>query len=311
MAASHVGHKAPAVDGRHLALRAEVIGAVRGFFIENGFLEVETPIRIPAPAPEAYIDALPSESWFLHTSPEICMKRLLSAGYGRIFQICRCFRSGERGRRHLPEFTLLEWYAVGATYRDLMAFCEEMIRHVAGALDRGTGIVYQGRHIALDGAWQRLSVRQAFRRFAGQPAEAALAAGRFDELMAGAIEPRLGHPRPCFLYDYPIQRAALARCKPEDGSLAERFELYIAGMELCNAFTELTDAAEQRRRFQEELQRRETAGRMQTPMPEKFLADLERLPPCAGNALGIDRLVMLFADTACIDDVVAFTPEML
>lgn len=297
--------------GQQLALRAEVIQAVRGFFIENGFLEVETPVRIPAPAPEAYIDALPSGSWFLHTSPEICMKRLLCAGHGRIFQICRCFRAGERGGRHLPEFTLLEWYATGATYRDLMTFCEKMIRRVASALGRGGTLAYQGRHIALDGAWQRLSVRRAFRRFAGQTAETALVAGRFDELMTGAIEPHLGGSRPCFLYDYPIQRAALARRKPEDGSLAERFELYIAGMELCNAFTELTDATEQRRRFEKELQRRAAAGQVQTPMPEKFLKDIECMPNCAGNALGIDRLVMLFADTACIDDVVAFTPEML
>ncbi len=295
----------------HLVLRAHVMQAVRDYFLAHGYLEVDTPLRIPAPAPELHIEAPPSADWFLHTSPELCMKRLLAAGYGRIFQICHCFRAQERGRRHLPEFTLLEWYAAGQDYRDMMAACEALVRHVADALGKGRHIVYQGRTVDLEAPWQRLSVREAFRRYTTTTAEGALAADTFDRLMVDAIEPYLGLERPCFLYDYPADRGALARLKPEDPSVAERFELYIAGIELCNAFTELTDTAQQRRRFEEALRRRVALGAARYPLPEKFLADLEHLPPCAGNALGLDRLVMLLADTRCIDDVVPFTPETL
>ncbi len=296
---------------QYMVLRARVVQALREYFLAHGYLEVDTALRIPAPAPELHIEAPPSGAWFLHTSPELCMKRLLAAGYERIFQICHCFREQERGRRHLPEFTLLEWYAAGQNYRDMMAACEALLRHVAAALEIGATVSYQGLSIDLATPWQRLSVREAFRRHTATTAEAALADDSFDRLMVDEIEPHLGMDRPCFLYDYPAARGALARLKQEDPSVAERFELYIAGIELCNAFTELTDAAEQRRRFEEERRQRAALGTRCYPLPEKFLADLEHLPPCTGNALGIDRLVMLLADTGCIDEVVSFTPEML
>jgi lysyl-tRNA synthetase class 2 len=295
----------------NLMRRARILDEVRSFFREAGFLEIETPQRIPAPAPEAHIDAQEAGAWFLHTSPELCMKRLLAAGYEKIFQICRCFRKGERGGRHVPEMTLLEWYAAGWDYRDLMGQCESLILFLADRLGTGSRLRYQGRTIDLTPPWERLTVDAAFRRYGGMSAEAALDEDRFDEIMGLAVEPHLGRPRPLFLHDYPVRCGALARRKPDDPSVAERFELYIAGMELCNAFSELTDAAEQRARFASENRIRRSSGKTVYPAPEPFLAALEQMPSAAGNALGIDRLVMLFCDAASIDEVVAFTPEEL
>lgn len=272
---------------------------------------METPIRIPAPAPEAHIDAQPSGSWFLQTSPELCMKRLLAAGYPRIFQICKCFRRNERGGRHLPELTLLEWYTAGTNYNGMMAQCEALIGSVARVAGSGDMLRYQGQRIDLTPPWPRLTVAEAFDRLSSVSVEEALKENRFDEVMGLDIEPQLGIDKPVFLYDYPAACGALARLKPEDCRLAERFELYIGGLELCNAFTELTDPTEQRLRFEEERKMRRLAGKSVTPMPAKFLSALKEMPAAAGNALGIDRLVMLFADTTEIDDVVAFTPEEL
>lgn len=294
-----------------LRLRAHIIGTVRQFFAEHDYLEVETPIRIPAPAPEAHIDAQPSGTWWLQTSPELCMKRLLAAGYPRIFQICKCFRRGERGRRHLPELTLLEWYAAGVDYSDMMTQCEALVTTVAGCMGLDEALRYQGRRIDLSLPWPRMTVTEAFEHWAGISVERAMDEDRFEELLALEIEPRLGIDKPVFLYDYPAAHGALARLKPLNRRLAERFELYIGGLELCNAFTELTDPKEQRERFEKERASRRQAGKPAHPMPERFLEALENMPDAAGNALGIDRLVMLFTDTAEIDDVVAFTPEEL
>ncbi|MHB8771719.1 MAG: EF-P lysine aminoacylase EpmA [Syntrophales bacterium] len=294
-----------------LRLRAAMIRAIRRFFLTRDFLEIETPLRIPAPAPEPHIDAVPADGWFLHTSPELCMKRLLAAGYPNIFQICRCFRAGERGLRHLPEFTLLEWYRAGADYRALMQDCEALISSVAADLGRSGVLAWQGRRIDLTPPWDRITVREAFARYAPLSAEEALSGNRFDELMVDAIEPRLGGDRPVFLYDYPAPLGALARLKPDDPGVAERFELYIASLELANAFSELTDADEQRLRFAAAARDRRRANRVAYPMPEPFLASLSRIPPSAGIALGVDRLAMLFADRAAIDAVVAFVPEEL
>ncbi len=296
---------------RNLLLRARIIQAIRNFFIERNYLEVETPVRIPAPAPEAHIDAIPTDDHYLQTSPELYMKRLLAAGYTRIFQICKCFRQHERGRKHLPELTMLEWYHVGADYHSLMDECEKLLGFISGTLDRGNHIVYRKKPIALAKPWPRLSVTDAFDRYGSQSMDEALKTDSFDEVMALEIEPNLGDPRPVFLIDYPIQHGALARQKSQDPKVAERFELYIAGIELCNGFSELTDATVQRKRFEEELRTRRTLGKPDYPIPESFLEALVDMPEAAGNALGIDRLVMLFADTDNIDDVVAFTPEEL
>jgi lysyl-tRNA synthetase class 2 len=294
-----------------LKLRATMIQAIRRFFLDHDFLEIETPLRIPAPAPEPHIDAMASNDWFLQTSPELCMKRLLAAGYPKIFQICRCFRAEERGARHLPEFTMLEWYRAQTDYRMLMDDCEAMIAHVAAELGLGGALSWQGRRIDLTPPWERITVREAFARYAAFSAEEALRRDCFDEVMVCAIEPRLGGEHPVFLYDYPAALGALARVKPDDSTLAERFELYIASLELANAFSELTDAAEQRRRFEEAARARCRSNHPVYPMPERFLAALSRMPPSAGIALGVDRLAMIFADRPEIDAVVAFPPELL
>ncbi len=290
-----------------LEQRARIMQMIRAFFIAKGYLEVETPQLLPGNAPEAHIDAVPAAGGFLQTSPELPMKRLLAADYPRLYQICRCWRGAERGRRHLPEFTMLEWYRAHADYTDLMAECEELLSALApvGTLCR------QGRTIDLAPPWQRLTVAEAFARFTDTTPERALADDRFDEIIAGAIEPRLGRGKPVFLTDYPAELAALARKKPGNPEVAERFELYIAGLELANAFSELTDATEQRARFDREEAARRAAGKRPYPTPEKFLAELPHLPPAAGIALGLDRLVMLLTDAATIDEVVAFTPEDL
>ena len=294
-----------------LEARDKILQQIRKFFHNGVYLEVETPHRIPFPTPESYIDPVPSNSWFLHTSPELCMKRLLAAGCERIFQICHCWRSDERGSLHLPEFTMLEWYRSYCTYLDLMEECESLVRCVALALGKGDQISFRGIEIDLDLPWERITVRDAFQRYGGLSMEQALSRDIFDDIMVRDIEPQLGQTKPVFIHDYPAERGALARRKLTDPTVVERFELYIGGLELANAFTELTDHKEQRDRFLSEQDSRRSMGKSISPLPEKFLADLASMPPSAGIALGIDRLIMVLLDKNQIDDVVAFVPEDL
>jgi len=295
----------------HLWLRARIIQAIRDFFTARGYLEIETPYLIPAPTPETHIDPIETEAGFLHTSPELCMKRLLASGYTKIFQICKSFRRGERGNIHLPEFTLLEWYRIGIDYRAIMEECEEMISGIARLLCHGESIVYRGDKISLERPWDWMSVREAFEFYSSSTVEEALSNGLFHEIMAKEIEPYLGIGRPVFLYDYPAQFAALSQIKKEGPNLAERAELYLGGLELANAFTELTDPDEQRKRFEDEAMERKNLGKPVHPFPERFIAALPSMPKSGGIALGVDRLVMVFANTADISDVVTFTPEEL
>jgi elongation factor P--(R)-beta-lysine ligase len=296
---------------RNLELRAEIIRAVRDFFHERDFLEIDTPLRIPAPAPEPHIHAFSADGWYLQTSPELCMKRLLAAGYPKIFQICKCFRRNERGRRHLEEFTMLEWYESGITYNELMTQTRALIDFVRRRVGLGDVIPYQGRRITLAPPWPKITVAAAFEQYGSMDMNAALAADRFEEILAFDIEPHLGIDRPVFLHDYPAAFNTLAALIPGRSDLSQRFELYMGGVEICNGFTELTDAAEQRRRFVQEQENRKKNGQTVYPLPERFLHDLAFMPPAAGNALGIDRLLMIFCGTTSIDDVAAFTPEEL
>jgi len=294
-----------------LQQRASILQGIRNFFIGKGYLEVETPHRILTPAPESHIDPIPSGLWFLHTSPELCMKRMMAAGYEKIFQICRCWRDRERGSQHLPEFTLLEWYREGADYHSLMEECEGLIRFVATAIGLGQKIFFRDREINLSKPWEKISVQEAFRDYSQISMAEALERNLFDEIMVRDIEPRLGVKKPTFIYDYPAERGALARLKPGDPSVAERFELYIGGLELANGFSELVNSEEQRRRFHLENKNRQSIGKSVYPMPDKFLNELDNMAPSAGIALGVDRLVMVFLDAETIDEVVAFTPEEL
>jgi len=296
---------------KKLLLRGTIINEIRFFFSTLKYLEVETPCRIPTPAPETNIDMVESDGLFLHTSPELCMKRLLADGYEKIFQICRCFRDNERGKKHLPEFTLLEWYWAGADYLQMMVLTEALIKKVALGIGIKGLLIYQGDKINLNCPWEKLTVKEAFNKFASITMEQAISQNLFNEILAFEIEPNLGRKKPLFLFDYPEVFGSLARLKPDNNLFAERFELYISGLELCNGFSELTDHQEQRKRFEKELVLRKLSGKKNLPMPEKFLKSLKKMPEAAGNALGIDRLVMLFANAGKIDEVVAFTPEEL
>jgi elongation factor P--(R)-beta-lysine ligase len=291
--------------------RARMIHAIRDFFTSRDYLEVETPHMIPALIPETHIDAVACGDSFLHTSPELHMKRLLAAGHPMIFQICKCFRDGERGSCHLPEFTMLEWYCRGADYRRLMEECEELIVSVAGHLGCGDVINYQGRALGLQRPWETISVRDAFACYAPMSMDKAMTENCFDEIMVSSIEPRLGLTQPTFIYDYPASMSALAKEKKDDRALAERFELYMGGKEIANACSELTDHEEHHRRFLNANKYRHSTGKSIYPVSERFLEDLASMPQAAGIALGVDRLAMIFCDSSAIDDVVSFVPEFL
>jgi lysyl-tRNA synthetase class 2 len=295
---------------RHnLEMRALMLDAIRNFFRSQGFLEVETPTRTPSPAPEAHIDATPSGQWYLITSPELHMKRLLAAGYERIFQITKCFRSGERGRLHNPEFTMLEWYRAHAGYLDILDDMERLVAEVAVKSGKELIIEYAGQRLDLTPPWERMAVADAFEEFAGWRPGPEPDPDRFNIDLVEKVEPRIGRGHPTVLLDYPAAMASLARLKPGNPGVAERFEVYAGGLELANAFGELADAEEQRQRFMEESQRRQAAGRPTYPMPEPFLAAMENMPPASGIALGVDRLVMLLCNASSIDEVVAFTQD--
>lgn len=301
----------PARRRKALETRARLFQSIRDFFVSRDYLEVETPLRIPAPAPESHIDAVPSKDWFLQTSPELCMKRMLAAGYPKIFQICKCFREKERGDFHLPEFTLLEWYRSGIDYRELMGECEDFFLHIVRKLTSEETLAYRGRRIDFGRPWEKITIREAFQKYAGWSAEKAIEKNCFDQIMVRDIEPHLGGTKPVFLLDYPVSLGALARPGKEDSTVAERFEIYMAGLEMANGFSELTDVFEQKARFTKEREARRIAGKTVYPCPEKFLNSLQGMPESAGIAVGMDRLVMIFSDAATIDDVVSFTPEEL
>ena len=283
---------------KNLKIRARVLRTIRAFFDARGFVEVETPVRIAAPAPEPHIDCPASGDWFLRASPELQMKKLLAAGLPRIYQIGPCFREGEHGRRHSPEFTMLEWYRADADYNDIAADMEALVREVlrprqSEALPMSGGT---------DLPFVRVTVREAYLKWAGWDPVADWDQDRFDFDMATKIEPNL--PKgPLFLTDYPAPAASLARLKADDPRVAERWELYMDGMELANAFTELTDPAEQRRRFEAARAERRALGEADYPLDEEFLSALARMPPAGGVALGVDRLVMLACGAASIDEV--------
>ncbi|MFC1523181.1 EF-P lysine aminoacylase EpmA [Thermodesulfobacteriota bacterium] len=290
--------------------RAALFTAIRRFFQERDYIEVETPIRLPAMIPESNIEPIPAAEHYLQTSPEMCMKRLLSAGTSKIFQICKCFRKGERGQLHLMEFTMLEWYRTGIDYLELMQECEALVQTIAKDL-LPCSPVRDGAEINLQAPWERMSVAEAFDRYAPVTVDEALAGDRFDEVLVQSVEPNLGREHPVFLYDYPASLGALARLKKNDPNVAERFELYIGGLELANGFSELIEVDEQRQRFEIERQSIIKQGRDPGPMPERFLDDLSRMPAAAGIALGIDRLAMILFDAQTIDEVVTFVPEEL
>lgn len=297
----------------------------RAFFADRGLLEVETPQLSAAAATDLHLESLQvvrpggAALGWLHTSPEFPMKRLLAAGAGDIWQMARVFRGAESGRRHNPEFTLLEWYRVGWDAAALMDEVDEFLRAVAGPENRGQ-IPIEAR---------RLTYREAFRSYAGldpfvaatedivrQLARHGVAvpngldgdrAACLDLAMATLVEPALDPRQPTFICDFPTSHAALARLKPGNPPVADRFELFLGGMELANGFHELTDAGEQAARFDADLDARRARGLVEPPMDRRLIAAMTQgLPESAGVALGFDRLVMILAGAAHIDEVLAF-----
>jgi len=288
-----------------LEYRAKVLAAVRAAFDFEGFVETETPAGISAPAAEEYIEAPRAGAFFLRTSPELEMKRLLCAGMKRIYQIGPCFRSGENGRLHRSEFSMLEYYAASWDYRELLAFTKRFVLAAAEKVNGSPVIRFRGMTIDLSREWEILSVREAFRRYAPMSAdEAAEEESRFELLLTENVEPNLPKDRPCVLMDYPIRFGAFARPKASDATLAERWEAYVGGVELVNAYGELTDPAVQRERFRNFAETRRRNALAEYPEPEEFLNDLDcGMPESAGAAMGFDRLVMLLRGASRLQDV--------
>ncbi len=317
---------------RALERRALCARAVRAFFDERGFLEVETGQLVDEPGQEPTLEPIFCGGRALITSPELRMKRLLAAGFERIYELSHCFRSGlgERSPLHHPEFTLLEWYRAYEGGDALVRDLEELLAHCAQSVTGRAVLRHGGAELPLAPPFERLSVREAFARHAridlepfldGDEVSFRRAARRagfavrrgedgeslFFRLLLERVEPGLGRVRPTILAGYPARMAALARLDPEDPRVCLRFECYALGIELANAFVELNDPLEQRRRFEQERARKRAAGLDPGPFPERFLAALERgMPPAAGAALGFDRLLMLVCGAQSIDEFIAF-----
>ncbi|MDO8505440.1 MAG: amino acid--tRNA ligase-related protein [bacterium] len=350
-----------------LKKRARIIQLIREFFVKEGFLEVETPIVVPFAGQEPYLEPMRVEftappltpprkggettkisshfegevrRGYLITSPEYAHKKLLAAGFEKTFEITKAFRGGEHfGGLHNPEFTIIEWYRAHADYTAIMDDVERLVQHVAatfrsphGGLKASATISYQGRTIDLSSPWDRISVAEAFKKYAEINLDEIRDDETFFKIFLTKIEKHLGVTKPTILYDYPAEMASLARLKPSpvladilsrgerntnpissplgrgdgEGQVAERFEVYIAGMELGNAFSELNDAIEQRRRFLEEQALRKKLGKEIIPLDEDFIDAVGNMPLSAGIAFGIDRLVMLLTNAKTIEEVLAF-----
>jgi lysyl-tRNA synthetase class 2 len=324
-----------------LLTRSRIAAALRAWFAARDFVEIEAGILQVSPGNEAHLHAFATDlvtpavahsRLYLHTSPEFAAKKLLAAGERRIFELARVFRNRERGALHHPEFTLLEWYRADEPYEAVMADCAAILA-VAARVAGVTQVGFRGRTADPFAPPERLTVADAFARFAGIDllatldrgagnrdalARAATAAGVrhaedddwsdiFSRVLVERIEPNLGVGRATILDQYPLVEAALARPTPADPRVAERFELYVCGVELANAFGELTDAAEQRRRFELEMAEKQRRYGERYPVDEDFLAALTRMPPACGSALGFDRLVMLVTGASRIDQVI-WTP---
>ncbi len=301
-----------------LRRRGLMRAAIRAFFEARGYTEVETPYAVPAPGEEVHVPAfgLNPPGRYLHTSPEFAMKKLLAGGAGKIFQLARVWRNEPPSDTHAPEFCMLEWYHPKAGMTGLMDEVEQLLRVLLPP-----NVAWRGVTASLE-RFERITVAEAFARHAGldvlasaddaaalaRAAGVTLRAGEdwedlFFRLLLERVEPRLGRPHPTFLTHWPAAQAALARRDPADIRVAERFELYCCGLELANAFVELTDATEQRARFEADRARRHALYGPDWGMDEEFLAAVASLPECAGIAMGFDRLVMLATGAARIGDV--------
>ena len=317
--------------------RTEIVDKIRGFFKKQDFLEVSTPNLVPSLIPESYLEVFETELSdkmankflaYLSTSPEMWHKKLLAAGSGNIFEITKSFRNTDIGGHfHNPEFTLLEWYRINAGLNETMQDCEALIR----CLTNGEEIIYQGNRVNIKKPFEKLSVINAFKKYANIDRQvlfhhqklkqwAKSNDCRVDEnddwetiynlVFLKFVELRLGFEQPTFLYNFPSQFAPLAKTSKEDPSVEERFELYIAGVELADAYNELVDPVEQKQQFKKEIKLRKQLNKNNYEIDWDFIKALELgLPNCSGVALGIDRLLMILLDKSDIDEVVLFSGE--
>lgn len=322
----------------HYAKRSIIIKAIRDFFWEKSFLEVETPQLVPLPSMEPYLevfetqlidDARETYRGFLTSSPEFAMKKLLASGYDKLFQVCKSYRNMEGwSSRHNPEFTILEWYRTHADYQVIMQDCEELFRFIAQRLG-SEKIRFRGKEFDLSLPWERLSIAEAFEKYAGLDTETILDHEKllvaakekgytidenttwddaFNQILLNEIEHHLGESeRLTILYDYPAEMAALSKKSSKDPRFAERFEFYIAGLELGNAFSELTDPQEQLARLTADRAEKERLGRILYDVDMDFISALESgIEDCAGIAVGVDRVVMTFLNARTIQETLFF-----
>lgn len=314
-----------------LLARNRIASGIRMHFASAGFIEVDPPALVVSPGNEVHLQAFATtmrdasgtaHPRYLHTSPEFACKKLLAAGERQIFTLSHVFRNGEGGPLHAPEFTMLEWYRAGETYEQIMADCADLLR-LACRLTGVTAVHWRGKYCDPFAEPDRLTLADAFARYCSVDllaadrdalAKVTLSFGLhvapddswsdlFTRLLADRIEPHLGAGRPTILYEYPASEAALARRKPDDPRVAERFELYVAGVELANCFGELTDADEQRQRFEADMALKQNLYGERYPLDEAFLSALRLMPDASGAALGFDRLVMLATGATRIDQV--------
>ena len=293
----------------YLRKRAAMMAALRAWFSSEDFLEVESPVRLPAPALEDYIDAVEAGAGhWLRTSPELHLKRLLAAGYPKIFEIGPCFRFGESGDHHREEFTMLEWYRLGGTWTDLMDDARGMISAALEATNPGkTAVPFRGAMVDFSGEWQVLTVTQAFEKYASVSLRDAIDSGNFEMVLCTEVEPNLGKGKPLFLTEYPMECSGLSAQLPGNPSFVARWELYVMGLEIGNACSELADPPEQERRFLATAELRQNDRRPVYPMDQPFMnAMWNDFPPCAGTAIGLDRLAMVLTNADDIANVRAF-----
>ncbi|NCN45031.1 MAG: EF-P lysine aminoacylase GenX [Candidatus Pacebacteria bacterium CG10_big_fil_rev_8_21_14_0_10_36_11] len=326
-----------------LLTREKVFDGLRNFFKTQGFHEVETPLLVKHPGTEPYLEVFKTElvtpektqNAFLLTSPEYAMKKLIAGGMGDLFQICKSFRNHEGlSERHNPEFTILEWYRVNADYTKIMNDFEQLLLSLVEKIQNRTDgkITYQGKEYDISAPYTRISVAEAFEKYVGVTTDELLSVaalkkvagsrgyqvdeettweGVYNQLFLNEIEPQLiDQNKPVIIYDYPASQAALSKKKDSDPRFAERFEIYLGGLELGNAFTELTDAVEQKARFEEELALRKQLGKTEYGLDQDYIDALASgLPPTGGIAVGVDRLVMLLADAQDINETIFFPAE--
>ncbi len=297
--------------------RALIINEIRSFFLGRGFLEIDTPELVKYPGQEPYLDLFKTQflgcyegkkiedDLYLISSPEYALKKYLVGGFEKIFQIGKAFRNKESfSERHNPEFTLLEWYRAYASYLDIMDDTEELVKYLFKIFNRGNEVLkYHGKEINMIVKWDRISVTDVFKKYAGvQMPENDQE--KFFEIFLNQIEPQLGMEKPVIIFDYPISMAALSKTSEANPKFAERFEVYISGMELCNAFSELNDPIEQQKRLEEEKILRQKIGKDTYDIDPKFIAALQiGMPPAGGNALGVDRLIMLLLGENNIENI--------